>query len=305
VDLDGKTETPDNIIVYQNGNENDYYAIDGMRLTDRTNSVVKRGVYDIFPTKEQRRINDAFINKIYKKYLRQYLTPEERAVHPFNEAMVTRMDAQITAKESIYSRVHRAVVQMLKSWGFTMKKPDGSALLTFNHYGSITGKVASYYYKTEILPLLASNSSWRDRIPNSKQFFLTEQGKAVMNDKSFKQSMMATFLRMGSDIPIDPGVFGNLLVQASNSEGVSVTPNPNGTVTVIDPQAEQLNRDRLNLQSQRSTIPQTRAGIWESMKQRYNNNSVPQTPPLQVTPQQLDQLNAQRGAMRNVPLPDF
>jgi hypothetical protein len=113
-DLDGKPETPDNIIVYQNGDENDYYTIDGMRLTDRTKSVVKRGVYDVFPTNEQRRINDAFINKIYKRYLRQYLTPEERAVHPVNDAMVIHMDAQINAKESICSRVHRAVVQTLK-----------------------------------------------------------------------------------------------------------------------------------------------------------------------------------------------
>jgi hypothetical protein len=184
-----------------------------------------------------------------------------------------------------------------------MRKTDGTALITFNHYGSITGKVASYYYKTEILPLLVSNSSWRDRVSNNKQFFLSEQGKAVMDDKSFKQSMMAVFQRAGGNIPIYPGTLGNLLVQASSSEGVSVTPNPNGTVTVIDPQAVLLNRDRLNLQSQRAAMPQRRAGIWQCIKQRYSNNIQP--PPLQVTPQQLDQLNAQRKAMRNVPLPDF
>jgi hypothetical protein len=127
-----------------------------------------------------------------------------------------------------------------------------------------------------------------------------------MDDKSFKQSMMATFLRMGGTVNIYPAVLAPILVQASNSEGVSITPNhQNGTITIIDPQAVQLNRDRLNFQAQRSTIPQTRAGIWQSVMQRYNNNWVPQPPPLQVTPQQLYQLNAQREAMRDVPLSDF
>jgi hypothetical protein len=48
-DLDNKPETPDNIIIRNRNDPNDLYAIDGLRLVDRNRSVVKRGVYDLFP----------------------------------------------------------------------------------------------------------------------------------------------------------------------------------------------------------------------------------------------------------------
>ncbi|GHU24811.1 hypothetical protein FACS189472_17850 [Alphaproteobacteria bacterium] len=56
-DLDNKPETPDNLILRNRNDNNDIYSIDGMRLTGRTNAIVQRGVFDQFPTKDQRRDN--------------------------------------------------------------------------------------------------------------------------------------------------------------------------------------------------------------------------------------------------------
>jgi hypothetical protein len=52
-DLDGKPETPNNLIIRNKNDPNDLFAIDGLRLVDRTKSVVKRGVYDMFSSKEE------------------------------------------------------------------------------------------------------------------------------------------------------------------------------------------------------------------------------------------------------------
>jgi hypothetical protein len=77
-DLDGKPETPDIFILRNKNDTNDVFAIDGLHITDRNKAIVQRGVYGRFPTSAQRRDNKDFIDKVYKKYLRKYLKPEDR-----------------------------------------------------------------------------------------------------------------------------------------------------------------------------------------------------------------------------------
>jgi hypothetical protein len=101
-DLDNRPETVDNLIIRDRNNSQDIYAIDGLRLTDRNRVAMKRGIYDRFNTKEERSFNKDFIDKVYKKYLKKYLTPEDRARHPFTPEMAVSMDKWIADHESLY-----------------------------------------------------------------------------------------------------------------------------------------------------------------------------------------------------------
>jgi hypothetical protein len=192
-DLDGKPETPDNLIIRNKDDPNDLLAIDGLRLVDRTKSVVKRGVYDIFPTKEERVINKELIDQIYKKYLRKYLTQKERDAHPWGPEMAAAIDQSISLKESAYTRIRRGMIGILNSWGVKCKADNGRTILTTPHWGYLTSKVASDFYRGYVLPGLMKASVWRQKYPN---YDLVKDPLDLLNNKAFTESMLAAYMKV-------------------------------------------------------------------------------------------------------------
>jgi hypothetical protein len=187
-DLDGKPETPDNYIIRNKNDVNDVFAIDGLQITDRNKAIVQRGVYERFPTAAERRDNKDFIDKIYKKYLRKYLKPEDREKHPFTPELAQKIDAKLTAEESVFSRTAAIVRNILATWGVRVKAQNGSTIMTTPNYGYITSKVASDYYRGYVIPQLAANSAWKTQIPTPYSF--VDDPKGFLNNKKFRESML-------------------------------------------------------------------------------------------------------------------
>jgi hypothetical protein len=104
-DLDGKKETPDNLIIRNKNDASDLYAIDGMRLISRDRSMVKRAVHDDYPSPQDRAINKEHIAKVKKKYYRKYLTPEARKAHPWGPETFRELDKTTVDTEPIFNKV--------------------------------------------------------------------------------------------------------------------------------------------------------------------------------------------------------
>ncbi|GHU18283.1 hypothetical protein FACS189472_06390 [Alphaproteobacteria bacterium] len=169
-DLDHDASTADNIIIRNSDNPNDVFAVDGMRVVDRTKSLVKRGVYEEFPTKKERTDNKDIINKVYKRYLRKYLTPTDRARHPWSPEMAQSISNSIDANESAYSKFARIIRAVLVEWGVKVKAPNNATILTVPHWGYISSKFISKLWKTNILPNLLRASTWSQVYPQGYDF---------------------------------------------------------------------------------------------------------------------------------------
>jgi hypothetical protein len=77
-DWDGLPETPENLIVRNSRNPSDVYAIDGLRLVQTDNAMIKRGVHGKYPSVPERKNNREFINQLYKRFLRKFTTKKTR-----------------------------------------------------------------------------------------------------------------------------------------------------------------------------------------------------------------------------------
>jgi hypothetical protein len=111
-DWDCLPETPENLIVRNSRNPSDVYAIDGLRLVQRDNAMIKRGVYDKYPSVPERKNNREFINQLYKKCLRKFTTKKAREVHPF-EDVADDLIRETANRESVFSRVKKAISEVL------------------------------------------------------------------------------------------------------------------------------------------------------------------------------------------------
>jgi hypothetical protein len=152
---------------------------------------MKRGIYEAYPTKDIRSYNKNFIDKVYKKYLKKYITPEDRFNHPFNQEMFVKMDKWIADHESLYSKYGNIIRAYLKSCGLTIKDSDGNTQLTTPHYGYITSKVISAAYNKLLLPFLVGGSAWKNEVPPRYDFSRDERG--YLKEKRFRDSMMNAF----------------------------------------------------------------------------------------------------------------
>jgi hypothetical protein len=170
---------------------NDIFAIDGLKLTDRTSSMVKRDVYDRFPDENERTQKREWISKIYKKYLRKYLTEKERQAHPWTRETANDIAKEQEANESVYTRIHRGIIKILDQWGIKCKAEGGQTILTTSHWGYITSKVTSDFYRGLILTNLLQYSKWGEKIPKSYDFFKNEQD--LLNNTNFKDSMFFAY----------------------------------------------------------------------------------------------------------------
>ncbi|GHU22490.1 hypothetical protein FACS189472_15370 [Alphaproteobacteria bacterium] len=271
-DLDGKPETPDNYIIRNKNDVNDIYSIDGMRLTGRTGAIVQRGVFDQFPSVAQRRDNKEFIGKIYKKYLRKYLKPEDRAKHPFDAQMAASIDAKLTADESLFSRIATAVRAVLASWGVTVKSGDGSTKLTTPHYGNITSKVASDYYRLYMIPQLAAQSVWASHIPQGYSF--ADDPNGLLQNKKFRDSMLAVWKAKGSTIqPNYQLIAGSLQKHGTELQGDNLMLRVNGInganaqVDIMDAAAQEQDYRKASMAAIRQSKP-TRSQIWNEYSGR-------------------------------------
>jgi hypothetical protein len=203
-DLDGKEYPPDNFIIRDRSDPSDVYSVDGMRVTDRTGAIVKRGVYETFPTREGRRDNSEFIDKIYKRYLRQYIKPEDRARHPWTPEMAAKIDRKLTDDEPVFSRIADAIRKLFAHWGIKIKDPSGRTIITTPHYGFLTSKVSSDYYRGHVLPTLVKQSpAWAQEIQTKyggNYNFVTDQAN-LLGNKSFKEAVLKLCKQIGPQIP--------------------------------------------------------------------------------------------------------
>ena len=103
-DLDNDPITPENLLVLNKTNPKDIYSIDGFKLSNKAPHLVQRGIYDMFPTRAERQ-KFSELQPEYKRYLRKYLTPEERELHPYTIEEAQRFVHQ----DSIYQIVNRLV----------------------------------------------------------------------------------------------------------------------------------------------------------------------------------------------------
>jgi hypothetical protein len=194
-DLDADPSTPDNLIIRNKNDVNDLYAIDGLRYTDRKRAMVNRGVFDMFTDKASRRDNKELIDKLYKKYLRKYIKPEDRVNHPFNENMVKQMDVKMTEEEPLFQRITRQIRYLFSMWGITIKDKNGDMYVSTPHYGYLSSKVASDYYRYYVLPDLVKRSAWANtiatRYPQGYNFF--EDPEGLLKNKAFRDSMLYTW----------------------------------------------------------------------------------------------------------------
>jgi hypothetical protein len=97
-DLDNDISTPENLLIRSRVNPNDVYSVDGYRLSSKAPHITQRGIYDTFPTRDDRVKFSQYLPE-YKRYLRKYLTPEKRMAFPFNAERALEMQHSITVAE--------------------------------------------------------------------------------------------------------------------------------------------------------------------------------------------------------------
>jgi hypothetical protein len=151
-DLDSDPSTPENLLVYNKTDPNDIYSIDGYRLGSRAKNLVNRGVYDAFPTAWERKKNSELLPE-YKRWLRKYLLPEQRELHPF-----TRDEAEkFVHKTTVADRVKNLVERIATYQGFTIKDPKDATttqIMPQNRMkiiGRICGEINNKVVKPRIL----------------------------------------------------------------------------------------------------------------------------------------------------------
>jgi hypothetical protein len=165
----------------------------------------------------------------------------------------------------------------------TIKNPDGSSKLTTPHYGYLTSKVASDYYRRHVLPMLyaASNdptlAQVKQRYPN---YDFTTDPVELLKQKSFRDVMLVLYRTYQNNFPVNQG-----LIEESLNAHATEIPNlqlqaAQGRVELMDPDARQQDVRRRMIAEIKRT-PRTKNTIIDEFHQRdgqrrnYGGQSLP------------------------------
>ncbi|GHU20117.1 hypothetical protein FACS189472_10930 [Alphaproteobacteria bacterium] len=189
-DFDDNPSTIDNVVVYNKSNPGDVYSVDGYRLGSRDKSLVQRGYYGTFPTKEERRDNK--LSPEYKKYLRRYPTEEARAKYPFNEKFLMWYEDKIP----LYRLVLERITLVANALGFTTKvdpeDPSSDVKISNLSYTTILSRIASETYHHLLQVMVNQSGSLYTKLPE-RYDFKTDPLK-VLKIKDFTRNMKQVWL---------------------------------------------------------------------------------------------------------------
>jgi hypothetical protein len=172
MDLDGKPETVDNLVIHDRRDPKDVYGIDGLRLIDRRNAMVKRGIYEAFPDRDERAQSKEFIDRIYKKCLKAYLKPEDRTKHPFNQEMAQKIADKTVQDTPLKDKILDVVRAGLDVLGFTIKDlQTGLVKIAPTRYWSVVSKTGSDFMRTWVYPqLVGMSGAWAQYVGDQYDF---------------------------------------------------------------------------------------------------------------------------------------
>jgi hypothetical protein len=173
----------------------------------------------------------------------------------------------------VFSRVATFVRQTLAFWGVKVNDGNENTIMTTPHYGHITSKVASDYYRNYIIPQLATRSVWKNYIGSPYEF--GEDPKGFLSNKKFRESMLVVFKSLG-DGALPPNY--QLLAQSLGMHGaelqgdglmiqVGSVNGANAQVSVIDNAAKEQDARKATLAQIRGT-KKTRGSILQEFGQR-------------------------------------
>jgi hypothetical protein len=207
-DFDNNTATPENLMIRNKVNLNDMYPIDGYRLGSKAPKMVQRGVYDVFKTKLERSENKQYLPE-YKRWLRKYLTPEQRLANPYTPEMAQKfatessisnwtrdlVSAKATSVGFVINKIESRMVERDRNMGEGEENNEGEPemevtkiqQLSPQNRMKVLAKISSFTYKTKVAPFIITHlypgfPSSYNFITNSSWFLKVKQTQKDMRE---------------------------------------------------------------------------------------------------------------------------
>jgi hypothetical protein len=144
--------------------------------------------------------------------------------------------------------------------------------MTTPHYGYITSKVASDYYRNYVIPQLAANSAWKTQIPTPYSF--VDDPKGFLNNKKSRESMLVVHQAGGGLKPNYQLIAQSLASHGSDlmNEGLAIQVNgingANAQVQIADQAAVEQDNRKLIMDRARRAAKLSRSQILGDYTQR-------------------------------------
>ncbi|GHU25542.1 hypothetical protein FACS189472_18730 [Alphaproteobacteria bacterium] len=187
------------------------------------------------------------IHPEYKRWLRKYLLPEERELHPFTREEAAKFEHQATIAEM----VRKVVDDKAKAVGFVISIPDPLAegdkitQITPPHRMAVIGKLFGSIYGQIVLPMLM-----HQLYPQVQNYDWSVDPNKYLHSKAVKQAMKAYVLTRGgiknlTGFGVTDERFLQWIVEGCAAIGLEVQVGEGRITKVIDQDAIDANRVRL------------------------------------------------------------